>query len=157
MLKRSPFKRKAPAAFINPEREQKPNGVLYRPFNGARFDGAVIGAPKENAARSESYRRLVAALPCIHCGLAGHSQAAHADQGKGGHIKTDDRTCFPLCATSFAAPGCHDIIGASGQYTRDERRALEGKYGAATRAAIRIAGLWPADLPAFDEFELEPA
>lgn len=149
MLKRSPFKRKLPAAYVKPEREIKPNGVLYRPFNGAVFSGNAATCHKENVARSEDYRRLVAALPCINCGKAGPSQAAHADQGKGGHIKTDDRTCFPLCATSFEAPGCHDIIGSSGQYTRDERRALEVKYGAATRGTIRLLGLWPADLPEF--------
>lgn len=156
MLRRSQIKRKLPAPYVKPEREIKPNGVLYRPFNGAVFSGNVATQPKENVARSGSYRRLVSAFPCIHCGRAGPSQAAHADQGKGAHIKTDDRTCFPLCATSFAAPGCHDIIGASGQYTRDERRALEVKYGAATRAAIWCMGLWPDDLPEF-EADMETA
>lgn len=146
MLTRTPFKRKAPPVFTKPEREIKPNGVLYRPFNGARFEDAVISVPKENAARSESYRRLVAALPCIHCGMVGHSQAAHADQGKGAHIKADDRTCFPLCTVTPGRMGCHDVIGASGTYTRDQRRALEIQYAAQTRADITAAGNWPADL-----------
>ncbi len=146
MLRRSPFKRKLPAPYVRPEREPRPNGVLCRPFNGARFDEPIVVLPKERAARSESYRRLVAALPCAHCGLVGNSQAAHADYGKGAHIKTDDRTCYPLCAASPGRMGCHDVIGASGAYTRDQRRALEVVYGAQTRATIKMSGMWPDDL-----------
>ena len=45
--------------------------------------------------RSEYYRRYVAALPCIHCGLEGYSQAAHANNsifGKGMGQKAHDCT-----------------------------------------------------------------
>lgn len=61
--------------------------------------------PKLQTWRSEAYRRLVASLPCAHCGLAGYSNACHADQGKGMGIKSDDRTCWP---------GCVDRPGRSG-------------------------------------------
>ena len=69
---------------------------------------------KQKPVRDKAYRRWVASLPCAHCGLEGHSQAAHADQGKGMGIKASDTECFPLCADRLGVQGCHSIIGASG-------------------------------------------
>lgn len=106
-----------------------------------------VAVEKEEPARSERYLRLVAALPCIHCGRAAPSQAAHADQGKGAGIKADDRTAYPLCAAKPGRRGCHDIIGDTGAFTKAQRRALEERYGSRTRAKIIAAGEWPADLP----------
>ena len=37
--------------------------------------------------RSEALRRAVASLPCINCGVPGHSQCAHSNSGKGAGIK----------------------------------------------------------------------
>ncbi len=96
--------------------------------------------PKALPVRSEAYRRLVAAMPCAHCRKAGPSQAAHADQGKGIAIKASDLTCYPLC------PRCHALMGASGVLMRDQRRALEARYGAETMAAIAASGAWPKGL-----------
>ncbi len=58
----------------------------------------TVQVPKDPPLRSEPYRRYVASLPCAHCGRAGPSQCAHADEGKGLSLKASDRTCFPLCA-----------------------------------------------------------
>lgn len=102
---------------------------------------------KENPVRSEAYRRLVATLPCAHCGIHDHSQAAHADQGKGGNIKSDDRTCYPACAPRVGHIGCHALIGMTGRMPREDRRALEQKYAAETRAQIEASGQWPKNLP----------
>lgn len=111
----------------------------------------VLPMPKSAPVRSEAYRRLVAAMPCIHCQRPGPSQAAHADEGKGLQIKSDDRTSFPACATSPGRLGCHDLIGSAGIFSRDERRAIERLYGAKTRAAILEAGAWPASVPLWSE------
>lgn len=113
----------------------------------------MLSFPKANVCRSDAYRRLVAQLPCIHCGRSGNSQAAHADEGKGAHYKSDDRTCMPLCAVRYGSAGCHALLGASGAYSRDERRALERDYGARTRRHIRESGKWPAGLPHMEEPE----
>lgn len=136
-----------------PRRERDPDefASFQPPRPRARMatcldERAPVVVEKEDVARSEKYLRLVAALPCIHCGRAGPSQAAHADQGKGAGIKADDRTAYPLCATSPGRRGCHDIIGDTGAFTKPLRRALEVRYGAATRATITAAGGWPADL-----------
>ena len=96
----------------------------------------TISLPKERPYRSEAYRRLVAALPCAHCKRPGPSQCAHGDEGKGMAIKASDLTCFPLCADTPGRQGCHSLIGASGKFTRDQRRALETTYAAATRQTL---------------------
>jgi len=111
----------------------------------------VVQLPKSAPVRSEAYRRIVASMDCIHCGRSGPSQAAHADFSKGGGIKTDDRTCFPACATAPGRVGCHDLIGATGTFSRDERRKIEKLYGASTRAKILSSGQWPKSVPLWSE------
>ena len=108
----------------------------------------VVPLPKQAPARSEPYRRLVAAMPCAHCGRAGPSQCAHDDAGKGMAIKADDRTCWPACADRLGAVGCHTLIGARGMFTQAQRRVLEEGYAATTRAQIKSDGNWPAGWPA---------
>lgn len=150
-MKRTAFKRKPPAPYVRPPREIRPVAALLRPVVQAVITDEVKAVPKEDPLRSEGYRRLVASLPCIHCGIHGYSQAAHADMGKGGHIKSDDRTCYPACGPRPGVIGCHALIGSTGTYTREERRALEAQYAARTREAIRNAGLWPLGLPYMEE------
>lgn len=108
----------------------------------ARMD--VPAAPpieKDNPLRSEAYRRAVASLPCKVCGIEGHSQAAHANQGKGLGIKSDDRTCFALCHD------CHQQFDQGAMFDRETRRQLEIDWGIDTRRSIDNMGLWPANLP----------
>ena len=91
-------------------------------------DGEVRAVPKEEPLRSESYRRYVALQECFACGVTGYSQAAHANNGKGLSIKSDDRTCFPLCSPRPFSMGCHTMHDLSIEMTRDERRAIEVVY-----------------------------
>lgn len=90
-------------------------------------------APKP--VRSEPYRRLVASLPCIRCGMEGASQAAHANSGgKAKGAKNCDLTCFPLC--HVGANGCH---AAWDQYKcggRDAQAELEPIYADATQTVL---------------------
>ena len=93
--------------------------------------------PKANPLRSEKYRRAVSELPCAHCGKPGPSQAAHSDSdGKGMGIKAGDDTCYPLCADSVGRRGCHSLIGATGVFTKEQRRTLETRYAEQTRKAL---------------------
>lgn len=82
----------------------------------------MIG-PKVPKVRSEPYRRYIASLPCYRCGIHGYSQAAHADEGKGMGLKTDDLTCYPLCGPRTGEPGCHEFVGRNS--LRSERRGFE--------------------------------
>jgi len=111
----------------------------------------VVQVPKCEPVRHEGYRRLVAAMPCILCGVPGHSQAAHPNTGKGAGLKTDDRECFPLCADMPLMRGCHWRFDQSALFTKTERRRLEPVWGFATRTAVKLAGAWPADLEPWPE------
>lgn len=136
-MKRTPFKRKIPAL---PQGRQCDYAPRPRAVAVAIHDGKarmVVPVPKANRLRSEDYRRLVASLPCAHCGIVGFSQCAHGDEGKGLSIKSSDDTCYPACCPRPGEPGCHHLIGASGQYTRDERRELEQRYAAQTRQQLK--------------------
>ena len=111
----------------------------------------VVPLPKDAPVRSEAYRRLVAAMPCAMCGIEGYSQAAHADEGKGLGIKSDDRTCFPMCADRPESYGCHTMIGRMGGLSQLMRRAFERDAGSKTRLAIHGNGQWPTGVPLPDE------
>lgn len=143
-MKRSGFKPKHPMKEATQSTyTPRPRAPALRVHDGkARM---VVPLPKSAPVRSEAYRRLVAAMPCMSCQRHGPSQCAHADEGKGMSIKSDDRTCFPACVE------CHILIGASGMFSRDERRKIERLYGARTRAAILEAGDWPASVPLWSE------
>lgn len=157
-MRRAPFKRKPPASTAKPARARPVHTRLAVNVNMPRADSGAGSIPKLAPARSEAYRRLVAAMPCAHCGIVGSSQAAHGDMGKGAHIKSDDRTCYPACGPRPGATGCHALIGSTGSMTRDQRRALEADYAAQTRTEIRRLGQWPKNLPHLEiQNELELA
>ena len=149
LTRRTPMKRTAWPRRVSPASPVAPASPLARPANYAPAAGHAAAVPKEAPARSESYRRAVAALPCIHCGIAGHSQHAHANAGKGLGLKTDDRAGFPLCAPRPGIEGCHARFD---QYRllaggRDGHAAAGERWAAQTRAAVERAGKWPERLP----------
>ena len=119
-------------------------------------DAGVMGIviAKENAVESEPYRRLVAQLPCLWCGISGYSQHAHLNMGKGLGMKTDDRTGFPLCCSRPGIEGCHvaydnyRLLESGGREAHREY-GLEG--GRFTRDQILKAGLWPKKVPLWRE------
>ena len=149
-MKRSGFKRpqierKRPVAEPIPMRLRR-NAVF------ARCD--VPDAPpveKDAPVRHEGYRRLVASMPCRYCGIAGYSQAAHANTGKGAGIKSDDRTCFPLCADRPGQRGCHSRFDQGALFEKSARRAVELQWASETRGRIERSGLWPKNLPKWSE------
>jgi hypothetical protein len=104
--------------------------------------------PKQNHVRSETYRRLVASLPCVSCGIDGYSQAAHPPPtGKG--IKEDDRECFPLCCARVGNMGCHAAFDQYRLITKARMRAMAASWGEKTRAAL--ASVWPKGLEPYDK------
>jgi hypothetical protein len=86
-------------------------------------------APKP--VRSEPYRRLVAALPCINCTLEGFSQAAHPNAGKAKGLKACDLACFPLC--SVAGNDCHRKFDQYEYGTSGYQAELEEEWTARTQ------------------------
>lgn len=105
-----------------------------------------VAHQKENAVRSEPYRRLVAARPCKNCGRQKRSQAAHVPpDGKG--IKVDDRETFPLCCDGPRYKGCHPKFDGYELFPRDQAVKQGKRWAAETRREIEAEGLWPAKLP----------
>lgn len=84
--------------------------------------------------RAEPYRRLVASLPCVNCGIEGASQAAHPNSGKAKGLKACDLDIFPLCHEG--ANGCHRAFDNYKLCTREEMPELERRWKAWTRAAL---------------------
>jgi len=123
---------------------------------GERFERGMFEIlrgpiPKENALQHLGYMALVRKLPCARCGIVGFSQFCHADEGKGGAIKTDCRRGWPGCGPHNGQPGCHWYVGTSGRMPKAERRAFEEQAGQSTRATIIAAGQWPKRLPLWKE------
>jgi len=108
----------------------------------------VASIPKTEPVRSEAYRRLVAALPCAHCGIEGLSQHAHTNAGKAKGRKACDLDAMPLCADSPGRVGCHSRFDRyelmpGGREAHIEQGRL---WIAQTRDTITDAGLLPKAL-----------
>ena len=150
LTRRTPMKRNAWPA--RPALERTPPVVRPLSRRGAydRVDaGALIAVVKIEPKRSEAYRRAVAEMDCIACGVPKLSNHAHANSGKGKALKADDRDAFPLCVDRPGIEGCHT--------RHDQRRLIPGLSRAAyidleefwarqTRQEIRAAGRWPANI-----------
>lgn len=137
-----------------PRHEPMAYTLRVRP-NYARCTVA-LPVPKEAPVRSEAYRRLVASLPCIHCGIQGFSQHAHANTGKGAGIKTDDRRGFPLCCARPGEVGCHAKFDQGALFLKADRREIEQVWIEGTARTIFNNGEWPARVPLLPFLEDSP-
>ena len=113
----------------------------------------ALAVVKEQPLRSERYRRLVACLPCAHCGIEGYSQHAHENDGKGKAMKVDDRRAMPLCCTRPGVEGCHTAFD---QYRllpggREAHHAQGRAWSEQTRKRIYESGHWPKNVPLWQE------
>lgn len=97
--------------------------------------------PKSLTFRSEELRRAVVLLPCMHCGVHGWTQAAHANQGKGGGLKASDASIAALCGTRPGVRGCHAMLDQGGVLEKAERRVFELEMVALTYIALMERGL----------------
>jgi hypothetical protein len=155
-MKRTAFRRKSlPKHEPVVEREPRPMAKLERSVSYAGTTGPAV--PKDVPLRHEGYRRLVAKLPCKHCGIYGYSQTAHANTGKGAGTKASDLETFPLCTIHPAYPGgplvqgCHEKFDQGALFTKAVRREIEPVWAADTRRTIQAMGLWPKRLPMLEE------
>ena len=89
--------------------------------------------------RNEKYRRAVASLPCVCCGIEGYSNAAHAnglEYGKGMGRKADDGAIFPLCCSRPGVVGCHALFDQGAMFDKATRREQTERWISWTKAAI---------------------
>lgn len=146
-MKRSGFKQKTMATVDRSyDREQRlenravaaMKNVVARPANMglmARVSTPVLKCPPM---RDKAYLRRVAQLPCVNCGIAGYSQAAHANTGKGMSMKASDHDTFPLCCTRPGVPGCHAGLDQGAMFDKETRRAKEAEWVAQTQAMLGL-------------------
>lgn len=107
----------------------------------------VRAVPKDLPIRSKAYLRLVAQLPCLHCGIWGYSQAAHSSQGKGMALKACDLQTFPLCCDRPGQRGCHSLFDQGALFGKEARRLIEPAWVADTQRRIHAMGDWPKKYP----------
>ena len=159
-MKRTAWPRRVPPTFsgLKPKNFAAPvecaSGAIKREPVRASMTlatGRAEALPKDDAVRSEEYRRLVAQLPCKHCGIQGYSQCAHPNTGKGTGIKTSDLESFPLCCDRPGVQGCHSKFDQNTLFVRLRRRVIEPAWGADTRRQIIAMGQWPANLPRIED------
>ena len=161
MMRRTPSRRAATSTTheTEQEREQRLMDKARRAMNSVVPRAATMGLgttaaapiPKAAPVRSEAYRRTVATLPCAICGVAGHSQAAHANTGKGMGMKACDLTCFPACGPRPGIQGCHAALDQGALFSKAVRRELEPVWAADTRRKLLALGLWPKGVPVPDD------
>lgn len=144
-MKRSGFKRQ-----MRPKNESNADRVRAMPTvtpGAFRAPQPVVdkpaAAPKDMPIRCKAYLRLVAQLPCLHCGIWGHSQAAHANTGKGMGTKACDLQTFPLCADRPGQRGCHSLFDQGALFSKEARRLIEPAWVADTQRLIQAKGVWP--------------
>ena len=167
MLRRTGFKPRAQhREQRDPDRVRSVPAVTPGAFRAPQPVAIAPAAPiaKANPVRSQQYLRAVASLPCINCGVPGHSQCAHSNSGKGAGIKASDLDSFPLCTVHPGADGrlvqgCHEKFDQGALFTKAVRRELEPVWAADTRRKLLALGLWPKALPlqnlsTGDDFEL---
>ena len=136
-MKRTGFARKTPPPRPAKQIEYEPRP---RATACARGDGRarmVVPVPKAAPVECEAYRRMVAARPCINCGLEKRSQAAHPNTGKAKGAKADDMLCFPLCADRPGVNGCHAQFDQHQLFEKAERAAVESDWTARTQAELQ--------------------
>lgn len=148
-MKRTGFKSRAPQAQnSDPDRVRSMPAVVPGAFRAPVAVDSAPAAQVEKAApvRNEAYRRLVAAMPCVICGMVGYGQAAHGSAGKGMGIKASDLELFCLCADRPGVRGCHSLLDQGALFTKAVRRELEPVWAADTQRRIQAMGLWPKNM-----------
>ena len=148
-IKSAEFKPRAPQREArDPDRLRSVPTVTPGAFRAPQPVGATPAAQVHKAApvRNEAYRRAVASLPCIACGIQGYSQAAHLPpEAKG--MKQSDLLTFPLCCTRVGIPGCHQDYDQYRLFPREAAMTVGRAWAADTQRRIQAMGMWPKNLP----------
>ena len=151
-LKRTGFKPRTPLHKSVPNREQALMERARAAMKNVAPRAAVMGGactgvavPKAAPVRSEAYRRAVASLPCLACGIQGYSQAAHLPpEAKG--MKQSDLLTFPLCCTRVGIAGCHQDYDQYRLFPRAAAMAVGRAWAADTQRRLLAMGLAPPSL-----------
>ena len=149
MMRRTGFKSRAQQrSQRDPDRARSMPTVVPGAFRAPEPVASAPAAPIEKSApvRNEAYRRAVASLPCIACGIQGYSQAAHLPpEAKG--MKQSDLLTFPLCCVRVGVPGCHQDYDNYRLFPKHAAMTVGRAWAKDTQRRIQAMGLWPKGLP----------
>ena len=118
-------------------------GAFRAPQLVASVPAAAIS--KADPVRDAAYRRAVASLPCVACGIQGHSQAAHLPPDAKG-MKQCDTLIFPLCCTRVGIPGCHQDYDQYRLFPRSAAVTVGRAWAADTQRRLAAMGQIPHGL-----------
>ena len=153
MMRRTGFKSRAPQlAQRDPDRVRHVPSVTPGAFRAPVPVGDALAAPvtKDDPVRSQAYLRAVASLPCIACGIQGHSQAAHLPpEAKG--MKQSDLLTFPLCCVRVGVPGCHQDYDNYRLFPKHAAMTVGRSWAKDTQRRIQAMGMWPKGVPVPDD------
>ncbi len=93
---------------------------LARLVHGRKPQRSCSSRIPKGPPRDEAYK-WIRTLPCVGCGAAGRSEAAHTGEDGGMSMKPSDYSCVPLC--SDWAPGASHRM-ASAPFERDHQILL---------------------------------
>ena len=99
---------------------------------------------KTQAVRSKRHLMNVAALDCQHCGMAGHTQAAHSNQGIHGKSmarKADDQYTAALCQY------CHAEIDQGAHLSKQQRQQMWTDAWISTAKELINRNQWNFEIP----------
>lgn len=144
-MRRTAFKRQAPATRPATQCTYSPRPRAAAVAVAPVVARLVVPLPKLHITRSEAYRRAVAGLDCIACGVGSFSQCAHGPAAGRG-FKSCDLQTFPLCSARPGIAGCHADYDQYRLGNAAWRREQAQKWAAETQAEIQRRGLWPATL-----------
>jgi len=98
---------------------------------------------KHQYVRSKKLLKLVADLPCQHCGYHHNVQAAHSNWGggKGRGIKASDNLVAALCFMF------HFEIDQGSKLSKEERQTRWVTAHKSTVTTLLGQGIWPVDIP----------
>jgi hypothetical protein len=143
-MRRAGFKSRAPTAPArDPDRVRSTPTVTPGAWRAP--EQVITGASRVQKAalvRSETYRRLVASLPCIACGIQGYSQAAHLPP-EAKAMKQSDLLTFPLCCTRVGVHGCHQDYDKYRLFPRAAAMTAGRAWAADTQRRLLAMGLVP--------------
>lgn len=142
-MKRTGFRSRAPRREQrDPDRLRSVPTVTPGAFRAPQPVATTPAEPvtKDAPVRSGAYRRAVASLPCIACGIQGYSQAAHLPpEAKG--MKQSDLLTFPLCCARVGIPGCHQDYDQYRLFPREAAMTVGQAWAADTRRKVQALGL----------------
>lgn len=89
----------------------------------------------------DAYRRAVAQLPCVCCGLFGYTECADTAQSSASGADIDT---IPLCTNSAGHRGCKQMLRAGVLMSEVTGCELVPDWIADTQRRVHALGLWPA-------------